>query len=222
MNIGNHQECGSLGVVYVHSRKGIMNQFDRKIFKLSLLFASTFLACIFAGYLLIGPTTWTSEPRDLRPSYEELDRRGYYAYVMPPSIVEQNGWREEIFIWSWSRHCNVSPGTTNNPLRITYIDEQDDPIFRTELSPWGLIEWKPFQPTVKIPFDTQWAEPGTLEMFEGEKQNKKEKTLYLRYKDWYGTPIYIVSKLSLTETLTLLHVLNYEGAPQEEAAPWRC
>lgn len=156
---------------------------------------------------------------NLHPTYEELNRRGYYAYVIPSSIVEKYDWREEPAIWSWSRHCNPDSHSRDNPLQVKYFDMQDNLIFRIQLSPWSLIEWDPFQPTVQIPFDTKWAEPGTLEMFERPYKDNT-KVIYLRYKDWYGTPVYVISTLPLTETLTLIYLLNYEGASLEKAEPW--
>lgn len=157
----------------------------------------------------------------LHPTYDELDRRGYYAYVVPPSLAEQYEWQEETFIWSWSRHCNADSHSRYNPLTITYFDEKDERVFRIEMSPWGLIEWTPFQPTVAIPFDFPGAKTETLELFEREYGGRK--FLYLRYEDWYGTPVYVISQLPLAETLTLLYTLNYVGAPPEQAEPWeRC
>jgi hypothetical protein len=177
-----------------------------------------FLFALYVGSDVVGPLF---SPTKLYPTYEELDRRGYYAYVIPPSIMEQYKWQEETFIWSWSRHCNPDSQSQMNPLTITYFDDRDERVFRIEISPWGIIDWAPFQPTVAIPFDLPWAKADTLEMFEREYQNKK--FLYLRYEDWYGTPVYVVSQLPLTDTLTLLYSLNYVGAPPERAEPWeRC
>src|SRR5687768_3912948 len=116
---------------------------------LTLYLGGIFLFLLYLVLALFRPF----EQYDLQPTYEELERRGYYAYVVPPSIVEQYGWQEETFIWSWSRHCNADSHSRSNPLRITYFDKRDERVFRIELSPWGLIEWAPFQPTVAIPFD---------------------------------------------------------------------
>jgi hypothetical protein len=196
-------------------------QYTRNASKLALALILIILGCNVAMGLYVGLLLGAFDPYDLHPTYDELERHGYYAYVVPPSMVAQYGWHEETYIRRWRKHCSISQDNRFNPLTIGYFDKQDNLIFRIELTRWGSsMDWKDPKERIAVPLDTQWAKAGTLEMIVHTHENRQ--IIYMTYADWYGTPVYITSHLSLVDTLTLLHTLNYVGAPPEHAKPWSC
>lgn len=66
-------------------------QYARNTSKLGMALVVTFLACSIASVLLIGLVMGEFDPVDLHPTYAELDRHGFYAYVVPPSMMEKYG-----------------------------------------------------------------------------------------------------------------------------------
>lgn len=183
-----------------------------------LIAVLTLLVCQIAPLIFLAFAFGVFEPYDLHPTYAEFADHGYYLYVVPPSIVAEYGWREETAFWRWGKHCSISQDNRSNPLAVNYFDKDDRIVFRIELTQWGsVMDWRDRKERIPLPFDPKWAKAGTLEMIARPDQDRQ----MIYYEDWYGTPVYVTSNLPLVETLTLLHILNYEGAPQAEAAPWK-
>lgn len=166
--------------------KPVFNLKAGGIIILSLYLGVPFLFLLYFVLVFIRPF----EQHNLHPTYTELDRRGYYAYVVPPSMVEQYRWREETNLWSWRRHCTIDRSTAQNPLTINYFNEKDQLFFRISLSLWERWDWNRDGRTIAAPFDIPWAKAETLEMFEGKYPNGKV-VYYLQYVDWHDTPVYV-------------------------------
>ncbi len=77
-------------------------------------------------------------PRPLHPTYEALERRGFYVFVLPEREVHARGWQQDITLWSWNIHCGVLTGDTYNPLLVTYRDNSDNVIFAIQHGPWSM------------------------------------------------------------------------------------
>lgn len=167
-----------------------------------------------------------SQPSPLHPSYDDLKREGFYVYVLPESVVAQKGWRQEITISSFDRHCRgLTAAEQHNPLYVYYLASLDRnvprrPIFSVEVGPWS-PPWGTEGPWTEIELRLKWVNGGVGQYLEGTLTNGA--FVEIRFIDTFGFPVYIDSRLSLTETVSLIDQLEYVGpSPSTVVNPWDC
>lgn len=164
--------------------------------------------------LILAVCTACSQSHPLYPSYEELTRRGFYVYTLPEREIEQRGWSQRIWIWSWDRHCRgIEEVETFNPLAVDYVGSESGLFMR--IGPWTMW-WNSRAPAVEVNLGTPWARDGSA-LYLTERD-----TIYLRFIDRFGVPVLVTSvNLKVDELVYLLNQLEYIGPPPEAVSgPW--
>jgi hypothetical protein len=161
--------------------------------------------------------------RPLHPTYEDLQRHGFYVFVLPTQEAHARGWQQDITLWSWNIHCGVLSGDTYNPLVVTYRDDADNDMFIIQHGPWGVI-WDYSQATNReqILWESKWTSTNSITYHTQPAEYNLGRYLY-QFSDMQGWNVAIVSSLSVTETLELIKELEYVGPPIEILDdPWDC
>jgi len=167
-------------------------------------------------YFVLTLAVGCSQSHPLHPSYEELTQRGFYVYVLPEEAVKQRGWSQTVTIWSWDRHCSgVASSETFNPIRVNYGGPQDLSGLTMLIGPWSMY-WDHRKPTTEAQLDTSWAEHSIAVYYVVD-----DDYIHLKFKDRFGIPVQIGSRLPITEVTQLINQLEYIGPPPESVIdPW--
>ena len=172
------------------------------------------LALMCAAILTV--VTGCSSAPPLSPSYEELDQRGFYVYVLPKSEMERRGWLQTVSIWSWDRHCKGGASGGPNPIYINYDALQEQPGLTLIIGPWNTA-WDHRKSTTNVTIDTPWAMNGVAVYYTAEDYTR------LRFEDRFGIPVQVSSRLTITEVVQLVGQLEYMGPlPETVTNPWDC
>jgi hypothetical protein len=178
---------------------------------------------ISVGRFIVSAVVDHFTPRPLHPTYETLNKRGFYVFVLPEQEVHRRGWQQDITLWSWDIHCGLLTGDTYNPLVVTYTDSAGNNAFVIQHGPWGMI-WDYSQTITKeqVPWESRWTSTGIITYRTRSAQENMRQYLY-HFSDMQGWRVEIASSLSVTETLELIKALEYIGPPIETLNdPWDC
>lgn len=212
------------GIVFLLRGKQLSNRvkWDRLIGSLIIgLLLSP--ACICISYIIVSNAIDRVTPRPLHPTYESLENRGFYVFVLPEEEINLRGWGQEITLWSWNSHCGVLIGDTYNPLMVTYRDEVGGRVFEIQHGPWRMI-WNGSETitTTQVALESEWSSTSSLTHKTRLGQNNMIRHRYY-FVDRQGWGVDIASSLSVTETLELIEMLEYVGPPVEKLNdPWDC
>ena len=151
----------------------------------------------------------------INPSYEELAQRGFYIYILPNSETKQLGWLQEVSIWSWGRHCKgIETGETFNPISVSYYDETGQLVFFISIGPWDMA-WNHRENLTDAKLDSLWAMDGVATYY------KSGDFIRLTFRDRFGIPVQISSRLPITEVIQWINQIEYIGPPPERVTnPW--
>jgi amino acid transporter len=178
---------------------------------------------ISVGGFIVSEVVAHFTPRPLHPTYETLNKRGFYVFVLPEQEVHGRGWKQDITLWSWDIHCGLLTGDTYNPLVVTYTDSAGDNAFVIQHGPWGMI-WDHSQNITKeqVSWESRWTSAGIITYRTRSAQENMGRYLY-HFSDMKGWGVEIASSLSITETLELIKALEYIGPSIETLNdPWDC
>lgn len=155
-----------------------------------------------------------SQTQPLAPSYDELSREGFYAYVVPDNLSQQRGWSQSISIWDYTFHCR---GDNNeNPISVKYRDESGSIVLEVLIGNWtGAWEWSKIRESVRL--STTWSKSSEGEYYITSSQG----TPVLMFTDQFGFQVQIWSKYSVVETIDIINQLEYVGPdPATVINPW--
>jgi hypothetical protein len=178
--------------------------------------------CLWIGNLTFPAITDLFTEKPIHPTYEQLEKRGFYIFVLPEREVQQRQWKQDIIIGSWNVHCGVLLGDTYNPLIIKYTDEKDNEVFTIQLAwrmTWGISD---ATTRTQIYWESELTDKNQLIHYSRSGENEIYRNLY-QFQDMQGYNVDIVSSLPVTETLNLIQQIEYIGPARETLAnPWNC
>lgn len=178
------------------------------------------LSIILAGCLNQSP---------LYPTYEELKNHGFYIYVLPETIVTQKQWQQEIYIWSFDRHCRNLGNEANNPLEVSYYKKDETVSDNTPRKSLLSIEmgnsgWVPPYASTNekgemIDIVSPFIIGRALHYYPDDKTRST-----LMFTDTFGVRVYVTAGFPLTETLAIIQQLEYIGPDTNTLtiSPWVC
>jgi hypothetical protein len=174
---------------------------------------------VIAGLLLFW--IWRqNNPEPLDPSRDELLAHGFYVFVLPQEVREPYNWSERFHLYSWDKHCHfVDSAESYNPLTLNYRTPTNDAFFTVSIDPWE-SSWSDGE-TQTIAVHKPWIHENTVTRFLSPVGSETQTKL--RFEDYEGTPIYIISSLPITESLTLvesLELIGSDGVTPSKA--WNC
>ena len=212
------------GMAFLIRRKHLSHwvKLDRLI---TLIIISVLLSpiCVGVGHFVVSEAIAYLTPRPLHPTYEVLEKQGFYVFVLPEQEVNVRGWQQDITIWSWSIHCGMLTGDTYNPLTITYRNNVGDRVFEIQHGPWDMLwDYSQIITKTQVTWESELSGPGSLTYHTRSAQSNITQYLY-HFSDMQGEDVDISSNLSVTETLELIKMLEYVGPPIETLTdPWDC
>lgn len=149
-------------------------------------------------------------------SLDSIKGAGFYVYTLPQTIVTENEWQAEVYMYSFDAHCNPANDTLFNPVSIAYRDKSGEPILNIRVSPSdGILGGSASAGDIQL--DSKWVSEG-----KGHYYVRENGEVIIRFVDTWGMDVVISSThLSLDELVSIIEQLEYSGPNLDTVQnPW--